>query len=81
MDDRVIAYSDAFEATYGLNPHQATTEDLVRFCSDLLGSKAAASLDLDSQLNVLFATEIEPHLTNHIVINFPAIQSALAHRA
>jgi len=54
------------------------TEDLVRFCSDLLGSKAAASLDLDSQLNVLFAAEIEPHLTNHIVINFPAVQSALA---
>lgn len=74
----VIAYSDVFEATYGLNPHQAMTDDLVRLSSDLLGSKAAASLDLDSQLNVLFATEIEPHLTNHIVINFPMIQSALA---
>ena len=24
----VIAYSDVFEATYGLNPHQATTDDL-----------------------------------------------------
>ena len=47
----VIAYSDVFEATYGLNPHQATTDDLARFSSDLLGSKAAASLDLDSQLN------------------------------
>ena len=34
----VIVYSDVFEATYGLNPHQAMTEDLVRFCSDLLGS-------------------------------------------
>ena len=74
----VIAYSDVFEATFGLNPHQATTGDLVRFSSDLLGSKAASSLDLDSQLNLLFATEIEPHLTNHIVIDFPAIQSALA---
>ena len=74
----VIAYKDVFEATYGLNPHQATVDDLVGFGSDLLGVKAASSLDLDSLLNVLFATEIEPHLTNHIVIDFPAIQSALA---
>ena len=74
----VIAYKDVFEATYGLNPHQATVDDLVGFGRDLLGAKAASSLDLDSLLNVLFATEIEPHLTNHIVIDFPAIQSALA---
>ena len=74
----VIAYKDVFEATYGLNPHQTTVDDLVGFGSDLLGVKAASSLDLDSLLNVLFATEIEPHLTNHIVIDFPAIQSALA---
>jgi lysyl-tRNA synthetase class 2 len=74
----VIAYKDVFEATYGLNPHQATVDDLVGFGSDLLGAKAASSLDLDSLLNVLFATEIEPHLTNHIVIDFPVIQSALA---
>jgi len=74
----VISYSDVFEATYGLNPHQATTDDLAGFSSNILGPKAAASLDLDSQLNVLFAAEIEPHLRNHIVINFPAIQSALA---
>ena len=74
----VIAYKDVFEATYGLNPHQATVDDLVGFGSDLLGAKAVSSLDLDSLLNVLFATEIEPHLTNHIVIDFPAIQSALA---
>ncbi|MGB2024522.1 MAG: amino acid--tRNA ligase-related protein [Litorivicinaceae bacterium] len=74
----VIAYSDVFEATYGLNPHQATTDDLTGFSSNILGPKAAASLDLDSQLNVLFTAEIEPHLMNHIVINFPAIQSALA---
>ena len=74
----VIAYKDVFEATYGLNPHQAKEDDLGGFGSDLLGAKAASSLDLDSLLNVLFATEIEPHLTNHIVIDFPAIQSALA---
>ena len=74
----VIAYKDVFEATYGLNPHQATVDDLGGFGSDLLGAKAASSLDLDSLLNVLFVTEIEPHLTNHIVIDFPAIQSALA---
>lgn len=74
----VIAYSDVFEATYGLNPHQATTDDLAGFSSNILGPKTAASLDLDSQLNVLFTAEIEPHLMNHIVINFPAIQSALA---
>ena len=74
----VISYRDVFEATYGLNPHQVEAMDLVGFASDLLGPKAAASLDLDSLLNVLFATEIEPHLANHIVINFPAIQSALA---
>ncbi|MGB2317861.1 MAG: amino acid--tRNA ligase-related protein [Litorivicinaceae bacterium] len=74
----VIAYSDVFEATYGLNPHQATTDDLAGFSSNILGPKAAASLDLDSQLNVLFTAEIEPHLMNHIVIDFPAIQSALA---
>jgi lysyl-tRNA synthetase class 2 len=74
----VIAYKDVFEATYGLNPHQATADDLVAFGSNLLGVKAASSLDLDSLLNVLFATEIEPHLTNHIVIDFPVIQSALA---
>ena len=58
--------------------HQATVDDLGGFGSDLLGAKAASSLDLDSLLNVLFATEIEPHLANHIVIDFPAIQSALA---
>jgi len=74
----VIAYSDVFEATYGLNPHQATIDDLAGFSINILGPKAAASLDLDSQLNVLFAAEIEPNLMNHIVINFPAIQSALA---
>ena len=74
----VIAYSDVFEATYGLNPHQATIDDLAGLSSNILGPKTATSLDLDSQLNVLFAAEIEPHLMNHIVINFPAIQSALA---
>ena len=52
--------------------------DLVQFASDLLGSKAAATMDLDSLLNVLFATKVEPHLVNHIVIDFPVIQSALA---
>ena len=35
-------------------------------------------MDLDSLLNVLFATEVGPHLVNHIVIDFPVIQSALA---
>jgi lysyl-tRNA synthetase class 2 len=35
-------------------------------------------MDLDSLFNVLFATKVEPHLVNHIVIDFPVIQSALA---
>jgi lysyl-tRNA synthetase class 2 len=33
----VIAYSDVFEATYGLNPIQATTTFIARFSCDLLG--------------------------------------------
>ena len=39
----VIAYSDVFEATYGLNPHQATTDDLAGFSSNILGPKVRFS--------------------------------------
>ena len=74
----VVSYRDLFNSVFGLNPHDAEANDLVQFASDLLGSKAAATMDLDSLLNVLFATKVEPHLVNHIVIDFPVIQSALA---
>ena len=74
----IVTYRELFESTYGMNPHQVETEELVTLASALLGQKAASSLDLDSLLNVLFATEIEPHLSNHIVIDFPTVQAALA---
>ena len=74
----IVTYRELFESTYDLNPHQVETEELVTLASALLGQKAASSLDLDSLLNVLFATEIEPHLSNHIVIDFPTVQAALA---
>ncbi|HBX27059.1 MAG TPA: hypothetical protein DEF72_06465 [Gammaproteobacteria bacterium] len=74
----VVSYRDLFISVFGLNPHDAEAKELVHFASDLLGPKAATATDLDSLLNFLFATEIEPHLVNHIVIDFPVIQSALA---
>ena len=74
----VISYRDLFFSAFGLNPHKAKVPDLVRCAINLLGPKAVATMDLDSLLNVLFVTKIEPQLKNHIVIDFPIIQSALA---
>ena len=74
----VVSYRDLFISFFGLNPHDAEAKELVHFASHQLGSKSAAAMDLDSLLNVLFSTEIEPNLVNHIVVDFPVIQSALA---
>ena len=74
----VISYRDLFETTFALNPHRTDVQALIPFAKNRLGAKAAAQLDLDSLLNLLFATEIEPHLSNHVVVDFPIIQAALA---
>lgn len=75
---RVVSYRQLFERVYGLNPHQATEAALKPLAADLVGSKTAQALDLDSLLNLLFASGIEPLLSNHLVIDFPSIAAALS---
>lgn len=74
----VCSYSDLFESAFGVNPHQASVKQLSQLATPILGAKTASSLDLDSLLNLLFSTEIEPGLHGHLVIDFPAVQAALA---
>lgn len=74
----VVTYRSLFEAAFGLNPHAVEARDLAYPASEWVGPKVAASLDHDSLLNLLFSHGIEPSLENHIVIDFPEIQAALA---
>jgi elongation factor P--(R)-beta-lysine ligase len=74
----VCRYRDVFESAFGISPHQANAKQLSQLATPILGAKTASSLDLDSLLNLLFSTEIEPGLTNHLVIDFPAVQAALS---
>ncbi len=74
----VVSYRSLFEAELGINPHATDARELAYPASDLVGAKTAASLDDDSLLNLLFSHRIEPQLMNHIVVDFPEIQAALA---
>jgi elongation factor P--(R)-beta-lysine ligase len=74
----VISYRELFQSIFDVNPHRADMQALIPFANDLFGTKASAQLDFDSLLNLLFATEIEPHLGNHVVVDFPMTQAALA---
>ena len=73
-----FSYGDIFEKYVGLNPHQASTEELA----------AAAKQQLDVQfsdepkstwLDLLFSHLVEKHLKNPtFVVDYPECQSALA---
>ena len=74
----VCRYCDLFESAFSVNPHTASIKELARLATPIIGAKTAASLDVDSLLNLLFSTEIEPALDTHLVIEFPAVQAALS---
>ena len=75
---RVVTYRELFEAQFGLNPHTVTLPELTDCAISVLGPGAIDSQNLDSMLSILFATDIEPHLVNHIVIDFPVVQASLS---
>jgi lysyl-tRNA synthetase class 2 len=77
----VVTYRQCFEAVFTVNPHQAERSHLVELAQPHVGRRAAQSLDDDSLLNLLFASHIEPELSGHIVIDFPAMQACLAETA
>ena len=73
------SYRDAFEKHCGINPHQATLRDLAAKAAVLdFGSQRT---DRDEWLNVMLATQVEPHLgleQPEFIYHYPATQAALA---
>lgn len=78
-----VSYAEAFAQHVGLDPHRATTAELVATCLKL-GVPAPASLlpeDRDGWLDCLLTTRVEPHLGQPcptILYDYPASQAALA---
>ena len=74
----VVSYRACFEAATGENPHRISEQNLQQLTTPLVGAKAARTLDRDSALNLVFASVVEPSLSQHIVIDFPEIQASLS---
>lgn len=74
----VIEYGVLFDQVFGLNPHQANKDDLVELAKDHVEIELAINFDFDGLLDFLFATQIQPKLDCHVVIEFPAEQASLS---
>jgi lysyl-tRNA synthetase class 2 len=77
-----VTYAVAFEKHAGLNPHQASTEELVGALERLkIAIPAGLSDDRDGLLNLILAECVEPKLGQAaptILYEYPASQAALA---
>jgi lysyl-tRNA synthetase class 2 len=79
----LVSYGEVFQKHVGLNPHVASVSELV-----VAATKHGISIpenmpkdDRDDWLNLLLATQIEPHLGSEfpqILYDYPASQAALA---
>jgi len=75
-----LTYQNAFLNYVGINPLAASDEELRNHVARRLDARNIPS-DRDDLLNLLLATEIEPHLGHDapiFITNYPASQAALA---
>lgn len=73
------SYRNAFQGTFGLDPHLCTIAELQKAAGELRGS--CENDTRDDLLNLLWTSEVEPGLGRVepiIVFDFPASQAALA---
>jgi lysyl-tRNA synthetase class 2 len=76
-----ISYQDLFENYLGVNPHQATTEDLMQCAKQQNIPFGSVLSDRDAWLDLLWTHAIEPHVGDErplFLFDFPASQAALA---
>ncbi len=78
----MLSYADAFEKTFGLDPHRADTSALAATAQRMkIQMPTRMSDDRDDWLNLLLAECIEPQLGRArptILYDYPASQAALA---
>ncbi len=76
------SYAEAFQRTLGIDPHSATTAELVAAAKAAdVPAPSALPQDRDEWLNLLLATRIEPELGRdrpEILYHYPASQASLA---
>ena len=77
----VTSHKKMFEKHCGINPHTATVQEL----SSLVKVRGIDAVHLDDDedsradyLDLLFSTQVEPHLDAVVIVDFPACQAALA---
>ena len=80
---RRLTYAEAFQQHVGIDPHAASTEQLISAVrkNDVPAPQGWSSDDRDSWLNLLLAELVEPHLGRDrptILLDYPASQAALA---
>ena len=79
---RHLSYKQAFIEYLGIDPMQASAEDLLQIAKDRgLDPSAAIGLEKDTLLHLLMGFLIEPHLGKEeytILMDYPASQAALA---
>ena len=77
----VTSYKKTFEKHCGINPNTATVQELSSLIKDRGIDAAHLDDDEDSRadyLDLLFSTQVQPHLDAVAIVNFPACQAALA---
>tara|TARA_R110001592_G_scaffold321037_1_gene599438 strand:+ start:184132 stop:185097 length:966 start_codon:yes stop_codon:yes gene_type:complete len=76
---QVMKYTDIFEQTVGLNPHQAFLGDLQQLAADIAGRDFSTE-SRSTCLDLIFSFAVEPDLPKGLVFihEYPACQSALA---
>lgn len=73
-----ISYSQLFQNTLGINPHQSSVEQLQKIALSYFDTSIDED-DIDVWLDLLMTHVIEPHLQGLTVIyDYPATQAALA---
>jgi lysyl-tRNA synthetase class 2 len=75
-----LSYAAAFQQHVGLDPHAASDAELAAACARCVPG-GPQGLDRDGALNLLLATQVEPHLGSDrptILFDYPASQAALA---
>ena len=76
---QVMKYTDIFEQTVGLNPHQAFLSDIQQLAADIAGRDFSTE-SRSTCLDLIFSFAVEPDLPKGLVFihEYPACQSALA---
>lgn len=76
---QVIKYTDIFEQTVGLNPHQAFLSDIQQLATNIAGRDFSTE-SRSTCLDLIFSFAVEPDLPKGLVFihDYPDCQSALA---